>query len=64
MVSTRGIPVMAYSPVEQDRLVGDRKLVEVAARIGATPAQVALAWTMRHDGLIAIPKAASVAHVQ
>ena len=63
-LSTRCIPMMAYSPVEQGRLVGNRKLVEIAARIGATPAQVALAWTMRHDGLIAIPKAGSVAHVQ
>ena len=63
-LSTRGIPVMAYSPVEQGRLVGNRKLVEVAARVCFAPAQVALAWTMRHDGLIAIPKAGSVAHVQ
>ncbi|MDO6416055.1 aldo/keto reductase [Sphingomonas sp. BIUV-7] len=58
------IPIMAYSPVEQGRLLRHRLLVDVAARIGATPAQVALAWTMRQGDVIAIPKAASVAHVQ
>lgn len=60
----RGIPVMAYSPVEQGRLLADRALAQVATKIGATPAQVALAWTMRQVGVIAIPKAGSVAHVR
>jgi diketogulonate reductase-like aldo/keto reductase len=58
------MPVMAYSPVEQGRLVGDRELAKIAEFIDATPAQVALAWTLRHDGLIAIPKAGSVDHVR
>lgn len=60
----RGMPVMAYSPVEQGRLIADPILVRVAKTIGATPAQVALAWVMQRDGVIAIPKAATVAHVQ
>ena len=63
-LSARGIPPMAYSPVEQGRLLGHRQLGEVAARIGATPAQVALAWTLRQGHVIAIPKAGSVAHVR
>ncbi len=58
------MPAMAYSPVEQGRLLADRTLAEVASTIGATPAQVALAWAMRHDGVIAIPKAGSADHVQ
>ena len=58
------MPAMAYSPVEQGRLLTDRSLAQVAKTIGAKPAQVALAWAMRHDGVIAIPKAGSVAHVQ
>ncbi len=58
------MPAMAYSPVEQGRLAGDRKLVALAAKIGATPAQVALAWTMRAGNVIAIPKAGSVAHLR
>jgi diketogulonate reductase-like aldo/keto reductase len=55
---------MAYSPVEQGRLTGDADLAGIAADIGATPTQVALAWVMRHPGVIAIPKAGSVAHVR
>ncbi len=59
----RGIPLMAYSPVEQGRLPARGALSEVAERHGVTPNQVALAWTMR-DGAISIPKAASLAHVK
>ena len=58
------MPVMAYSPVEQGRLSSHPALDKIAAEVGATPTQVALSWTLRHDGLIAIPKAGSVAHVQ
>ena len=39
-------------------------LEKIAAEVGATPVQVALSWTLRQDGLIAIPKASSVAHVR
>ena len=63
-LAQHGTPTMAYSPVEQGRLLADRTLAKVATAIGATPAQVALAWAMRHDGVIAIPKAGSVAHVR
>ena len=63
-LAKHGIPIMAYSPVEQGRLLADPTLAKVAAAIGATPAQVALAWAMRHDGVIAIPKTGSVAHVR
>ncbi|MEV8128979.1 aldo/keto reductase [Streptomyces sp. NPDC085944] len=58
------IPVMAYSPVEQGRLVGHPALRDVAAAHGATPAQIALAWILRHEDVIAIPKASSRAHVE
>jgi diketogulonate reductase-like aldo/keto reductase len=57
----RGMPVMAYSPVEQGRLPRGA-LDTVAAALGASPAQVALAWAIR-DGAFAIPKAATLAHV-
>jgi diketogulonate reductase-like aldo/keto reductase len=60
----RNIPVMAYSPVEQGRLLGHKALNDVARRIGATPAQVALAWVLRQAGVVAIPKAASIGHVR
>lgn len=58
------ISIMAYSPVEQGRILGDKALARVAQRLGATPAQVALAWTLRHDAMVSIPKAASAAHVR
>lgn len=63
-LANHSMPVMAYSPVEQGRLVADRTLTEIAESIGALPAQVALAWTMRHDKLVAIPKAGNVEHVR
>lgn len=59
----RKVPVMAYSPIEQGRLLGHAALREVAARHQATPAQVALAWLMRHDDIIVIPKATALDHV-
>ncbi len=60
----RSIPIMAYSPIEQARLLGHRALKGVAARHDARPAQVALAWLLRQNGVVAIPKAANVAHVR
>ncbi len=59
----RQIPLMAYSPVEQARLLADARLVTFARERDATPAQIALAWLLRHDDVIVIPKASSVAHV-
>ena len=55
---------MAYSPVEQGRLLGDLRIRELAANLGATPAQVALAWVLRHGHVMAIPRAGRLAHVQ
>ncbi|MBZ9895946.1 aldo/keto reductase [Mesorhizobium sp. BR1-1-6] len=60
----RGIPLMAYSPVEQGALARNASLDAVADRHGATPAQIALAWVMHQDGVIAIPKASSQDHVR
>jgi diketogulonate reductase-like aldo/keto reductase len=54
----RGIPVMAYSPIEQGRLVRDGKLVAFARQRAITPAQAALAWLLRSDDVIVIPKSA------
>src|SRR4051812_19879702 len=52
----RHVPVMAYSPIEQARLARHPQLAELARRWGMTPAQVALAWLLRSDDVIAIPK--------
>jgi diketogulonate reductase-like aldo/keto reductase len=58
------IPVMAYSPIEQGRILGRKALMEVARRLEATTAQVALSWVLRQKDVVAIPKAASAAHVR
>ncbi|SER02486.1 Aldo/keto reductase [Lentzea xinjiangensis] len=62
--ASAGIPVIAYSPVEQGRLLGSPVLASVAERHGATPAQVALAWVLRLPQVNAIPKAGTVEHVR
>jgi diketogulonate reductase-like aldo/keto reductase len=56
--------VMAYSPLEQGRVLRDATLRQLAQERGATPAQVALAWVLRNDDVIAIPKAATPGHVE
>jgi diketogulonate reductase-like aldo/keto reductase len=60
----RAIPTMAYSPVGQGRLPQSPALSAVAKRHGVTPPQVALAWVLRDPTVIAIPKAADLAHVE
>ncbi len=62
--TARGIPIMAYSPIEQGRMLGRARLKAVAARHGVTAAQVAIAWVLRKDGVFTIPKAATPAHVR
>ena len=62
-LQARGVPLTAYSPVEQGRLPRSDALAVVAERHEVTPAQVALAWVLRQPDVIAIPKAADVAHV-
>jgi len=52
----RHVPVMAYSPIEQAKLVLDPKLADFARRYGMTPAQAALAWLLANDDIIVIPK--------
>ncbi|MCB1955455.1 MAG: aldo/keto reductase [Rhodocyclaceae bacterium] len=59
----RGVPLMAYSPLEQARLLDDPGLADIAGDLSATPAQVALAWLLRQEDVMAIPKAGSRRHV-
>ena len=60
----RHIVVMAYSPFDEGRLLRDRRLVDLAHRVGATPAQVAIAWLLAQRNVAVIPKASDVSHVQ
>jgi aldehyde reductase len=52
----RGVPVMAYSPFDQGRLLRNRALVDFARSLGMTASQVALAWLLAREGVVAIPK--------
>ncbi|MGQ2904795.1 MAG: aldo/keto reductase [Neoaquamicrobium sediminum] len=60
----RALPVMAYSPVEQGVLAGDGRLTKIAERYGVSRSRIALAWVLRQDGVIAIPKASRPDHVR
>lgn len=59
----RALPIMAYSPLEQGRLLGHPALLRLAAEHAATPAQIALRWVLRNDATIALPKAGTPDHV-
>jgi diketogulonate reductase-like aldo/keto reductase len=60
----RRIAVLAYSPVEQGRLPAKNALARVARRHGATTFAVAIAWTIRNENIVAIPKASRLEHVR
>jgi diketogulonate reductase-like aldo/keto reductase len=60
----RGIATMAYSPIEQARLLASTKLQAIARDIGATPAQVAIAWLLKQPDLIVIPKTTHIARLE
>ncbi len=60
----RNIPIMAYSPIEQGRLVRNRELQRIAAQRDCSPAQIALAFVLAQPNMIAIPKAGTLNHVR
>lgn len=60
----RNMPLMAYSPLEQARLLDNEEFKSLAASFNATPAQLALAWLLRQDGVIAIPKSGNRQRVE
>jgi diketogulonate reductase-like aldo/keto reductase len=62
---SHGVVVMAYTPLGQSgRVLNNPAIVDIAKRHRATPAQVALAWSIRHPGVVTIPKTATLARVE
>lgn len=66
---SHAIPVMAYCPLAQagrlrSGLLADSTVLDIASAHWATAAQILLAWVIHHQGVMAIPKAATVAHVE
>jgi diketogulonate reductase-like aldo/keto reductase len=56
------VPVMAYSPIEQGRILGNPVLRDIAIRHDASPVQIALAWVLRRDNICAIPRSSQPEH--
>jgi diketogulonate reductase-like aldo/keto reductase len=60
----RGVTTMAYSPVDQGKLLGHAALAQVARKHDASPAQIAIAWLLRFPDVMTIPKATTPDHVR
>ncbi|MEO6973313.1 MAG: aldo/keto reductase [Rhodoferax sp.] len=60
----RNLPLMAYSPIDQGALATSAGLDAIAARLGASKAQVALGWVLAQSGVVAIPKAVHETHLR
>ncbi|MDV3002469.1 MAG: 2,5-diketo-D-gluconic acid reductase B (plasmid) [Chroococcopsis gigantea SAG 12.99] len=60
----RGIPIMAYSPIEQGRILDNRTLKDIARERGATPAQIAIAWLLHQPDVVVIPKSSRIEGVE
>ena len=58
-----GLPIMAYSPIEQGRLLENKKLKALANEIDVSAAQLSIAWSIRKNDIITIPKASNLQHV-
>ena len=58
------LPIMAYSPIEQGRLLNNHTLTAMAQARGVTTAQIAIAWLLHQEGVIVIPKASRIEHVE
>ena len=60
----RSMPLMAYSPIDQGQLCTDARLATLAGQIGLAPATLALAWVVSRPGVMAIPKAGQLKHLE
>ncbi|WP_295948396.1 aldo/keto reductase [uncultured Bartonella sp.] len=58
------IPVMAYSPIEQGRIMKNHDLLDLAGKLNVAPSVLALAWVIRNPLMIAIPKTSSIKHLR
>ncbi len=63
-LAARSIALMAYCPLDEGKLVANARLAAIGKRHDASAAQVALAWLLARPGVVVIPKAARVAHVE
>jgi len=59
-----GMPLTAYCPLAQGRVIEEPLLRRIASDNDATPTQVALAWLLAHGDVAAIPRSGSRAHLE
>ena len=64
MMQDNSIATMAYSPIEQGKLVSDPRIIHIAKAYQATPAQICLAFLLERDQVLAIPKTSNVDRVE
>ena len=55
---------MAYSPIEQGRLLGNKTLEKIGKAKGVSGAQVAIAWLLHRENIIVIPKSSRIEHIE
>ena len=60
----RDVMVMVYMPMDKARLPARPALEQVARRHDVTPMCAAIAWTLRHPSVVAIPKARDLDHLR
>ncbi|WP_284615297.1 aldo/keto reductase [Aquabacterium humicola] len=60
----RGLPLMAYSPIDEGALARADALAALGAPLGLSAAQLALAWVQAQPGVVGIPKAVNRQHLQ
>ncbi|MBA2368550.1 MAG: aldo/keto reductase [Candidatus Protochlamydia sp.] len=61
---SKDIPIMAYSPFDEGRLLNHPFLNQIAASLNATPAQIALAWILQQKKVVAIPKTGNIGRIK
>ncbi|MEL7143869.1 MAG: aldo/keto reductase [Cyanobacteria bacterium J06643_4] len=60
----QNVAVMAYSPIEQGRLLGNKTLEKIGKAKGVSGAQVAIAWLLHRENIIVIPKSSRIEHIE
>ena len=55
----RGVVLTGYCPLGRGALVDDPVLADIAATKRKTPAQIALRWSLQHDGVAPLPRSSN-----
>jgi diketogulonate reductase-like aldo/keto reductase len=63
-MEARSMPVMAYCPLDEGRLIRHPGLGKMAGRLDVTPAQLAIAFLLSRKGVIPIPKSSNPERVR